>query len=144
MLNLRCKNPECFAVVNFGAVHASTQRFDEAAKLDSCLGSGTVAVIAIPLAFRRSAACAVEATNGPAVQSLTWTPTVKNPRLKKVFPRTETGPLLSSENFQEQKRASLSTRTQIHANNWFYSMTCPTPRPPLGRCRELPARSSLT
>jgi len=42
----------------------------------------TVPVIAIPLAFRRAAASAVEATNGPAVQSLTWTPTVKNPRLK--------------------------------------------------------------
>jgi len=52
----------------------STQRFDEAPKLDGGLGSGTVAVIAIPLAFRRAAACAVEATNGPAVQSLTWTP----------------------------------------------------------------------
>jgi hypothetical protein len=32
----------------------------------------TVPVIAIPLAFRRTAASAVEATNGPAVQSLTW------------------------------------------------------------------------
>ena len=42
------------------------------------LGSGTVSVIAIPLAFRRAAACAVEATNGPAVQSLTWTPTTVN------------------------------------------------------------------
>jgi hypothetical protein len=31
-----------------------------------------VAVIAIPLAFRHAAACAVEATNGPAVQNLTW------------------------------------------------------------------------
>jgi hypothetical protein len=31
-------------------------------------------IIAIPLAFRRAAACAVEATNGPAVQSLTWAP----------------------------------------------------------------------
>jgi hypothetical protein len=30
---------------------ASAQRFYEAPKLDSCLGSGTVAVIAIPLAF---------------------------------------------------------------------------------------------
>jgi hypothetical protein len=58
-----------------------------------------VAVIAIPLAFRRTASRAVEATNGPAVQSLTWTPTVKNPRLKKGFPRTETDPPLSSENF---------------------------------------------
>jgi len=47
-------------------------RFDEAPKIDSCLGSGTVAVIAA-LAFRRAAACAVEATNGPAVQSLRWT-----------------------------------------------------------------------
>jgi hypothetical protein len=34
---------------------------------------GTVPVIAIPLAFRRAAACAVKATNGPAVQSLIWT-----------------------------------------------------------------------
>ena len=83
--------------------------------------SGCSVVRALPAS--RAAACAVEATNGPAVQSLTWTPTVKNPRLKKVFPRTETGPPLSSENFQEQKRASLSTRVQIHANNWFYSMT---------------------
>ena len=33
----------------------STQRFDEAPKLDGGLGSGTVAVIAIPLAFRRAA-----------------------------------------------------------------------------------------
>ena len=32
-------------------------------------------VIAIPLALGRAAACAMEATNGPAVQSLTWTPT---------------------------------------------------------------------
>jgi hypothetical protein len=32
-----------------------------------------VPIIAIPLAFRRAAACAVKATNGPAVQSLTWT-----------------------------------------------------------------------
>jgi hypothetical protein len=64
----------------------STQRFDEAPKLDGGLGSGTVAVIAIPLAFRRTAACAVEATNGPAVQSLTWTPPHR-PRifLKKIF-----------------------------------------------------------
>jgi len=29
--------------------------FDEAPKLDGSLGSGTVAVIAIPLAFRRTA-----------------------------------------------------------------------------------------
>jgi hypothetical protein len=60
-----------------------------------------VPVIAISLAFTRAAACAGEATNGPAVQSLTWTPTVKNPRLKKVFPRTETGLPLSSEYFPE-------------------------------------------
>ena len=40
------------------------------------LGSGTVPVIAIPLV--RAAACAMEATNGPAVQSLTWTPTTVN------------------------------------------------------------------
>jgi hypothetical protein len=33
-------------------------RHDEAPKLDSCLGSGTVALISVPLAFRRSAACA--------------------------------------------------------------------------------------
>jgi len=46
------------------------------------LGSGTVPVMAIPLALGRAAACAV---NGPAVQRLTWTPTVKNPRLKKFF-----------------------------------------------------------
>jgi hypothetical protein len=31
-----------------------------------------MAVIPIPLAFRRTASRAVEATNGPAVQSLTW------------------------------------------------------------------------
>ena len=68
------------------------------------LGSGTVPVMAIPLALGRAAACAV---NGPAVQRLTWTPTVKNPRLKKFFQETETGPPRSSENFQEQKRASL-------------------------------------
>jgi hypothetical protein len=37
------------------------------------LGLGTVPVIAIPLALGRAAACAVGATNGPAVQSLTWT-----------------------------------------------------------------------
>src|SRR5262249_51262486 len=34
--------------------------------------SKAVPVIAIPLAFRSAAACAVEATNGLAVQSLTW------------------------------------------------------------------------
>jgi hypothetical protein len=45
----------------------STQRFDEAPKLDGGLGSGTVPVFTIPLAFRRAAACAVKATNGPAV-----------------------------------------------------------------------------
>jgi hypothetical protein len=33
----------------------SAQRFDEAPKLDSRLGSGTLAAIAIPLAFRRAA-----------------------------------------------------------------------------------------
>jgi hypothetical protein len=38
------------------------------------LGSGTVPVIAIPLAL----GCAMEATNGPAVQSLTWRPTTVN------------------------------------------------------------------
>jgi hypothetical protein len=31
----------------------STQGFNEAPKLDSCFGSGTVPVIAVPLAFRR-------------------------------------------------------------------------------------------
>jgi len=49
-----------------------------------------VPVIAIPLAFRRRRA--VEATNGPAVQSLTWTPTVKNPRLKKSFSKNRNRP----------------------------------------------------
>src|SRR5215469_4979747 len=39
----------------------STQRFDEAPKLDSYLGSATVPVIAIPLAVRRAAACAMRA-----------------------------------------------------------------------------------
>jgi hypothetical protein len=33
----------------------SAQRFDEALKLDGRLGSSTVPVIAIPLAFRRAA-----------------------------------------------------------------------------------------
>jgi hypothetical protein len=61
-----------------------------------------VPVIAIPLALGRAAACAMEATNGPAVQSLTWTPTVKNPRLKKVFPRTETDPPLDSKIFKNR------------------------------------------
>jgi hypothetical protein len=42
------------------------------AKLYRFPGTRTVPVIAIPLAFRRAAACAVEATNGPAVRSLTW------------------------------------------------------------------------
>ena len=32
-------------------------------------------------------------------------------------------------NFQKWKCASLSTRPRIHANNWFYSMTCATPTP---------------
>jgi hypothetical protein len=30
-------------------------------------------VIAIPFVFRRTASCALEATNDPALQSLTWT-----------------------------------------------------------------------
>jgi hypothetical protein len=34
--------------------HSSAQRFDEAPKLDGGLGSATVPVIAIPLAFRRA------------------------------------------------------------------------------------------
>jgi hypothetical protein len=37
------------------------------------LRPAAVPVIAIPLAFRRTASRVVEATNGPAVQSLTWT-----------------------------------------------------------------------
>jgi hypothetical protein len=44
----------------------STQRFDKAPKLDGGLGSGTVAVIAIPLAFRRAAACALHSAHPPA------------------------------------------------------------------------------
>ena len=44
-------------------------------KLDGGLGSGTAPVIAVQLALGRAAACAMEATNRPAVQSLTWTPT---------------------------------------------------------------------
>jgi hypothetical protein len=75
MINLRRKNPRppmsllgseaditprpfyvCFAPES-GC--SSAQRFDEAPKPDSCLGSGTVPVIAIPLAFRRAAASAV-------------------------------------------------------------------------------------
>ena len=43
----------------------SAQRFDEAPKLDSCLGSGTVAVISIPLAFRRAAACTMHSAHLP-------------------------------------------------------------------------------
>jgi hypothetical protein len=43
-------------------------------KLDCFFCFGAVPVIAIPLAFRPAAACAVEATNGPAVQSLTSPP----------------------------------------------------------------------
>jgi hypothetical protein len=47
------------AIRNAPYTGRSAQRFDEAPKLDSRLGSGTVAVIAIPLAFRRAAACTV-------------------------------------------------------------------------------------
>jgi hypothetical protein len=59
---------------------------------DHFLRPAAVPVIAIPLAFRRTAARATEATNGPAVQSLTWTPTVKNPRLKKSFSKNRKRP----------------------------------------------------
>jgi hypothetical protein len=51
---------------------SSAQRFDQAPKFDSGLGSGTVAAIAVSFALRRTASRAVEATNGPAVQRLTW------------------------------------------------------------------------
>ena len=44
----------------------SAQRLDQAPKLDSRLTSGTVPVIAIPLAFRRAAACAVHSADLPA------------------------------------------------------------------------------
>jgi len=47
----------------------SAQRLDEAPKLDGRLGSGTVAVISIPLAFRRPAASAVHAADFPASDS---------------------------------------------------------------------------
>jgi hypothetical protein len=56
-----------------------------------------VAVIAIPLAFRRTASRAVEATNGPAVQSLTWhhraeksfSKNRNDHRSSEIFPGTE-------------------------------------------------------
>jgi hypothetical protein len=44
-----------FWPIGYFPKRTSAQRFDEAPKLD-CLGSGTVPVIAIPLAFRRAAA----------------------------------------------------------------------------------------
>jgi hypothetical protein len=66
-----------------GERHRERRAFDKRAGLEPLVNdraaqsawiSAAVPVIAIPLAFRRAAACAVEATNGPAVQSLTWTP----------------------------------------------------------------------
>jgi hypothetical protein len=45
-----------FWPIGYFPKRTSAQRFDEAPKLDSCLGSGTVRVIATPLAFRRAAA----------------------------------------------------------------------------------------
>jgi hypothetical protein len=48
---------------------ASAQRFDEAPKLGSRLGSGTVAVISIPLAFRRATASAVHSADLPTSHS---------------------------------------------------------------------------
>jgi hypothetical protein len=51
----------------------SAQSFYELPDLDHFLRPAAVPVIAIPLTLRRTASRAVEATNGPAVQSLTWT-----------------------------------------------------------------------
>ena len=95
----------------------STQRFDEAPKLDGGLGSGKVAVIAIPLAFRRAAACAVEATNGPAVQKVTW-----YHHAEKSFSKNRNDHR-SSEIFPGTERRISAGVGKIDANNWFLSMT---------------------
>jgi len=93
----------------------STQRFDEAPKLDGGLGSGTVPVIAIPLAFRRTASRALEATNGPAVQSLTWI----SPRHGSIFAgkKIETEPRLVLKFWEMEngkvRRASLRSTREI-------------------------------
>jgi hypothetical protein len=47
----------------------SAQRLDQAPKLDSRFGSGTVAVISIPLAFRRAASSAVHSADLPTSHS---------------------------------------------------------------------------
>ena len=62
-----------------------------------------MAVIAIPLAFRRTASRAVEATNGPAVQSLTWTP-LHRPIF--CWEKIETEPPVDSD-FLENRNAHL-------------------------------------
>src|SRR6516164_7226480 len=58
-------------------------------------------ILSAPTASR-----AVEATNGPAVQSQTWTPLHRAGRFFD-FAGTENRSAASSENFQNQKRASL-------------------------------------
>jgi hypothetical protein len=52
----------------FKSGHSSAQRFYKVPDFDHFLCPAAVPVIPIPLAFRRAAACAVEATNGRAVQ----------------------------------------------------------------------------
>jgi hypothetical protein len=56
------------------AKRMSEQRSYEFPKLDCLFCSGAVPVIAIPLTLRRTVSRPVKATNGPAVQSLTWAP----------------------------------------------------------------------
>jgi hypothetical protein len=58
--------------IGYSPKQTSTQRFYQAPKLDSCLGSGTVAVTAIPLASRVRRRVRRGSDNGPAVQSLTY------------------------------------------------------------------------
>jgi hypothetical protein len=71
------------------------------------LGSGTVSVIAIPLALGRAAARAMEATNGPAVQSLTWTPTTVDFLILQ-----KRRPTAKFFGFWKTRNASLSTTRQ--------------------------------
>ena len=66
-----CDLGSCITRWTRGGIYqpTSAERLDQAPKLDSCLGSGTVPVIAIPLAFRRaqtsSAVAGLKATSIP-------------------------------------------------------------------------------
>jgi len=87
--------------------------------------SKAVPVIAIPLAFRSAAACAVEATNGLAVQSLTWI----SPHHGSIFCWGKNRNRAAADfkilgELKSKSDARISAGVgKIDANNWFLSMT---------------------